>query len=83
MAMKHQLIAYNQHDPSVVRPVLQATHRSLRCSTTRLRNSFLPQTVRMLNAPASQIFSLDFIIYLLFIYLLIIGTFVCLFEMYV
>ena len=82
MAMKHQLIAYNQHDPSVVRPVLQATHRSLRCSTTRMRNSFLPQTVRMLNAPASQIFSLDFIYYL-FIYLLIIGTFVCLFEMYV
>ena len=28
-------------------------YRSLRCSTTRLRNSFLPQAVRMLNAPAS------------------------------
>ena len=29
MAMKHQLrIAYNQHDPSVVRPVLQATQLS-------------------------------------------------------
>jgi hypothetical protein len=53
-------------------------YRSLRCSTTRLRNSFLPQAVRMLNAPASQIFSLDFIYYL-FIH----HWDVCLFEMYV
>ena len=53
-------------------------YRSLRCSTTRLRNSFLPQAVRMLNAPASQIFSLDFIYYL-FIYSSLGRLFVCLF----
>ena len=58
-------------------------YRSLRCSTTRLRNSFLPQAVRMLNAPASQIFSLDFIYYLFIIYLFIHHWDVCLFEMYV
>ena len=58
-------------------------YRSLRCSTTRLRNSFLPQTVRMLNAPAFQIFSLDFIYYLFIIYFFIRHWDVCLFEMYV